>query len=309
MNDDFMAITAQKNLFSLTKSEIISILKEELDILSQVSLNLVLQLRKQWDNNIHNIPEYQCIAQCIVQMELLKAKTLLQMSNGVGLSKHHRTSIVDFSSMLPVLRSMYELCFMFHNIFVSTETEAERDILLSIWKIRGLNTRQELPNVPDNRQVQLEEERNQIELLKGKILDIMSSIDISEKANIDLMKLLKYKGDSLKGLRFVKNGGRITDITSIHYNDGVKELPHLKNTVALYKWTSMHTHASYLSVIQFGTSYNNNDHTHMHQTILSCAYAIMATVLNDFCKVIPNSQSVLNEIDPAIADKVKTVLV
>ena len=82
-------------------------------------------------------------------------------------------------------------------------------------------------------------------------------MDISEKARNDINGILRYEGDNIKGFVFVKENGKIIKIRNIHFVDGLQILPQFQNTLALYKWTSMHAHASYLSVLQFGQAYSS----------------------------------------------------
>ena len=56
--------------------------------------------------------------------------------------------IPDIPSMAAIVRSMYELEFVFHNLFVEQPTEAERNVILYLWEIKGLNNRQGLQLVP-----------------------------------------------------------------------------------------------------------------------------------------------------------------
>lgn len=62
-----------------------------------------------WKTQDNEVPEFFKIAQCILQMICLKTNTIMKMTEGISLVKG-TNRIVDFSSILPVIRSAYELC-------------------------------------------------------------------------------------------------------------------------------------------------------------------------------------------------------
>ena len=64
-----------------------------------------------WETQDNEVPEFLKIAQCILQMICLKTNTIMKMTEGISLVKG-TNRIVDFSSILPVIRSAYELCFV-----------------------------------------------------------------------------------------------------------------------------------------------------------------------------------------------------
>lgn len=107
-------------------------------------------------------------------------------------------------------------------------------------------------------------------------------MDISTEVKNDIKKILEYNGDNLKGFVFVKENNRITRIDDIHFADGLKILPELQNTSSLYKWTSMHTHASFLRILQFGQAYTSTGKERIMRSIIASTYLICNTVLSDF---------------------------
>lgn len=226
----------------------VSSLKNALNEELKRTFNLITNTRKEWESSLDCISESLCISQCIVQMICLKISTVLMLSEGTLMTTNNSNyRIFDFSSVLPVIRSAYELCFIYHNIFITTETNIEQEILLNIWKIRGLNSRQNLVNFPEKYTAKYTNEKQHISDLKNKILNLVDKLEISDKAKKDMNGIINYKGDKIKGYKFVKENGIIIKIEGIHANQGVKDIPQFKNTDALYNWISMHTHASYLT--------------------------------------------------------------
>lgn len=265
----------------MVELEEIKILRDSIDKECENAIHTVCQAYNTQTSQFTEIPEYLNIAQCIVQMIILKAKTILNMTKGISLY-NYRTHIVDFSSILPIIRSAYELCFIFHNIFISTETRDELEILLSIWKIRGLTCRQGIDKVPNDYLAKQKVEKEEIDALIKGIYEIVSRLKVSSKVKNDLSGILRYNGDNLKGYIFEKDNGEIVDIRGIRLIEGVEILPEFQNTTALYKWASMHIHASYLSVLQFGQAYSSKKVDNMTKTILESVYLICKTVSSDY---------------------------
>lgn len=256
-------------------------LKKEIEKICADAFQTVDNARQDWELQNNNIPEAFMIAQCIVQMICLKAKTILSMTEGVCLIKG-TCRIIDFSLMLPLVRTMYELCFILRCFFVLPETREEMTILLSIWKIRGLACRQNMCDIPDKFLQKQKQEKEDITKLRNDVNTLLSNLDISTEVKNDIKKILEYNGDNLKGFVFVKENNRITRIDDIHFADGLKILPELQNTSSLYKWTSMHTHASFLGILQFGQAYTSTGKERIMRSIIASTYLICNTVLSDF---------------------------
>ena len=114
----------------------------------------LFHLYYQWRTSIEskNVSEPEAIAQCIIQIVVCKIRTLISLCNGVSIMPENNSiKVLDIPSMISILRSLYEMAFVFHNIYAEQETEEERYIVLYIWEIRGLNNRQNLSNVRDLR--------------------------------------------------------------------------------------------------------------------------------------------------------------
>ena len=155
-------------------------------------------------------------------------------------------------------------------------------ILLSIWKISGLACRQNMCDIPDKFLQKQKQEKEDITKLRNDVNTLLSNLDISTEVKNDIKKILEYNGDNLKGFVFVKENNRITRIDDIHFADGLKILPELQNTSSLYKWTSMHTHASFLGILQFGQAYTSTGKERIMRSIIASTYLICNTVLSDF---------------------------
>lgn len=122
---------------------------------------------------------------------------------------------MDFSSILPIIKSAYELCFIFHNIFTSTETSDELEILLFIWKIRGFTCHQDIDKIPNEFLAKQKAKKEKDVPIKG-INEMVSKLKVSSRAKENLYGILCYKGDNLKGYIFEKDNGKIVGIRGIY---------------------------------------------------------------------------------------------
>lgn len=245
------------------------------------AMHIVFETNNRWRKHKTVIPEPLRIAINILQMICMKSITIVTMSEVTTHGKH-TPHYIDFSSLLIIVRNLYELCFIFHNIFVTAETIQESEILFKIWQIRGFNSRQNLNNIPDSYKPQLAEEEKVINELKDEILQIVSKLKTTEKVVKDIRGTLNYQGDKIKGFHFIKENGTIIDFKEIYADEGVLDMPQFQNTKNLYTWTSMHTHGSYLSILQFAQAYNSDVEAIQLRPILTGVYLVMKTVLSDF---------------------------
>lgn len=271
-------------------------------------VKFIINLNRKWEseNRINNITESKAIKQCLLQMASVKAKSILQNSDGILLIGN--AHILDISSLFAILRSMYELFFIFHNIYITQENENEREIILSIWEIRGLNNRQYTPMINDKYNDQKENEKKDIDELKKKCRSILDKMNPTDKVKKEFEGILNSKSSDIKGYKFEKSNGTIIDIKDIRMSDGYKELSNFTNAHALYKLTSLHIHPSYISVLNFGQTYNDKTDKEQLSTILTCTYFLLSNMVYDFCTSSDEAHNLFLEIDPDTLNNIESIL-
>lgn len=259
----------------------------------------LFHLYYQWRTTIDskNVSESDAIAQCILQMVICKIRTLLVMCEGINVRpEKDAIRILDIPSMLSVLRSLYEMVFVFHNIYAEQETEEERDIVLYLWEIRGLNNRQNLSIVPTSFKRKEEDEKKQIEDLKRNIERIAVNLNLSDELKGQLTKVMTSKSVDIKGYRFKKDceSNRIIAFEGYRYEEGAETL--LRTDAPAYRFLSIHGHPSYLGVLQFGQLFANDTDKEFLRTILTCACKLASTVATDFYKNIPRADVIFLQL-------------
>ncbi len=113
-----------------------NIVTDAISSLIEKSVEMILLWRKR----IPNAEEADCISQCNLQMATCTAQSILSLAKGIHWG-YHSTFLIDVHSCASLVRALYERAFIFRNIYVSTDNVLERDLLLYIWEIRGLNNR------------------------------------------------------------------------------------------------------------------------------------------------------------------------
>ena len=303
-NDAFI-----KELMSqMSEEELITFVKGNIKRLYTNTIMLVHQLRRKWDKEHKNASESECIAQCMIQMAAVKTNTILNLAQGQSLSENGNVLIQDIPSLLTILRSFYELCFIFHNLFITPENDIEREIIKSFWIIRGLQNRQGLANVPKEYKVKELTEKQEIENLRNRVRELLEQIPIEKIALKDCLGILNIKGTSLKGYYFEKSkDGKILNVKSIYMDEGINDILHNSNSKILYRLTSFHTHPSYLGVLQFGQMFNDSPSPYV-STIINTTYFLLATILYDFCSYSSEAKLLFSQIDKDSFEQISYVI-
>ena len=244
--------------------------------------------RYVWCKHIHyNVSESDRLPLTFVNMMVLKALSLLKLFEGVKIpSCGEDVLVVDTESAITLLRGIYEQTIIFRNLFVYPATDVEKMILLNLWKIKGLRNRQNLENMPRNYGKLVERDADEISKLKKAILDLPEQV-INHSGIKAIEKYLdKFQGtDTLfAGYMFEKDGSTIKGGHSISFTEAPKEFLHCDElNVVLYRLLSLHSHSSYLSVLQFQEVRQLNDYWDYATLILRGLFLMMDIFISDFC--------------------------
>lgn len=257
------------------------IMKDVLSSLGDGLFHLFYNWRLCYDNK--DISEVESVSQCILQIIICKIRTLVSMCEGIKLIPDNLpTKVLDIPSMMSVLRSLYEATFVFHNIYAEQNTILEREIVFNIWKIRGLNNRQKLQNVPNQYIVKEKNEKKQIDEIKRRILTLAEKLELSESIMQQLQNVISSNSVDIKGYKFEKdNNSKIISFNSIRFEQGTEGLVG-KSLMPLYRFLSIHGHPSFLGVLQFGQMFNTNGDIKFLKTLLTIASRLASVVAVDF---------------------------
>ncbi|UPS44060.1 hypothetical protein M1D30_10840 [Prevotella sp. E15-22] len=228
----------------------------------------------------------ELIAENMYRMMIFKAKSISTMSNGITIIPTQKGIIPDPSTIYPVLRSMYELLFLFRCIYVSSRNEVERNILLNIWTIRGNNNLIRIPDeeldVECRKKKKTAKEENKT--LRMKIREQMKKLVLTQPTIDKIEIIIKNKSPTLKGFKFehCEHCDNITDFCALDISNGNMGLQ-LSGVSYIYSHYSAHSHPSSLGVKHFEEMYYNKDEYKFMTEILEYTCLYLAHFMNDFC--------------------------
>ncbi len=257
-------------------------------------------LLKWWDTHKTKWNDIDAITQCMMQMVLFKIRSLQEAMKGLPLvpNGQKQTMYLDQSNMASITRGIYESAFIYHNIFISTDNEDERQVLINIWKIEGYNNRHKVP-VPDSMEEDVAQNINTIESLRNATKEIMSRMDIAESARNKIEKIIKRDSSNIKGYRFVKSGNRIIGFEPIDFTNARSTFEH-EYMDGTYSFLSYQSHPSFLSILQFGQLTGKEHFADMVRPFLMVACFCATKFANDACKVLTDGESIKKQVEPNI---------
>ena len=267
--------------------------------LESVRASILAILIKWWEGHKLGVNAIDDMTQCMMQMMMLKIRSLQVMFEGVPMvpNGQPQTLYFDLSSMAATARGIYELAFIYHNIFISTKVDAERKILMNIWKIKGFNNRLK-SFVPDELKQEAERNLQKIESLKKETMQILDSTEITPSARAKIEKNINKGNSNLKGYKFVRdNDDKITDFVPLDFTDATSMFnSEFMNDI--YTYLSYHSHPSYLGLIQFGQISGIEDNYETGASFLYPACFCASKFTNDACEVLTDGIEIKREVVP-----------
>ena len=259
--------------------------------LESIRASLLGILLKWWDTHKTKWNDIDAITQCMMQMVLFKIRSLQEAMKGMPLvpNGQKQTIYLDLSNMASITRGLYESAFIFHNIFISTDNEDERQVLINIWKIEGYNNRHKVP-VPEGMEENVAQNITTIESLRNATKEILNRMDIAESARAKIEKIIRRDSSNIKGYRFVKSKNRIIGFEHIDFTNArsIFEQEYMDGT---YSYLSYQSHPSFLSLLQFGQLTSKEHFADMVRPFLMTACFCATKFVNDACKVLTDGES------------------
>lgn len=273
-------------------------LKRMCDNMYKIVVNFRTNIAKPGDK------EDIAIAQCILQMAICKTNSLLLLSNGINIVPNRTDiSLFDPISMFSILRSLYELVFTFRNIYIMTDTKEQRQILLNIWKICGLNNRQKENALPNDSNQEFhekqEKEANDIEFMRQEVISILATLNIKESAQKDVEKtlneIIKKKNLLLKAINLIKKVLISLHFVKFHYRNLLSTYLRIPNWVlyilffqcirilAIYPYCNL---VKCTMIISIRNDYTKYLQAHVYSMLIS---------FKTFVSLFPNVKNITNK--------------
>lgn len=261
----------------------INLLRSSLSEISVIMYNIYVD----WFVSAKPKTESEHIACDMYRMMLFKAKSIWLMSEGVTITPQQKDVIKDPSTIYPVLRSMYEMLFLFRCIFASSKNDVERELLLKLWKIRGNNNLILIPNNELDEESQRKKKNIKVEnkTLRVEIRELMDKLHLSASIRDDIENCINNVSPSLKGFMFehCEHCDAITKFQDLNFSDNTIGLE-LSSASYIYSHYSAHSHPSYLGVKHFEEMHNSNAEDNFMKEILEYTCVYLGCFMMDFYK-------------------------
>lgn len=263
----------------------------------QEIIDTIWIIQRKWrEEHSEQMDVNDAMSHCMLQMMMTKLRSLQVLAKGLPVLPNNPSSaiIMDIPSVASIVRGIYEMAFIYHNIFISTENEQERDILLTLWKIRGFNNRQNL-NPPEETYIRKEEdEKTYIEGLRHEIVMVLDKINILQSARRAIEKAANKDNSNICGYKFEKKDSIIVSFKSVPFSNCEALFSH-NYFNALYPYFSSQSHPSYLGVLQFGQMFNAKADKDMAKTVIFSACICASKFTKDFCDVVADGDKYIKD--------------
>ena len=255
-------------------------------------------LLRWWNTHKDQWSNIDAVTQCMMQMVLFKIRSLQEAMKGVPLvpNGQKQNIYLDLSDIASITRGIYETAFIFHNIFISTKNKNERDILINIWKIEGLNNLNKVP-VPNTMADKVLSNNEEIESIRNETREILGRMNILKTAADKIEKVIKKNSSNIKGYTFVRIDDKITDFKSVDLSES-QSFFNSECMEGVYPFLSYHSHPSYLSLLQFGQLTGKENLNDLGQSFLYVACMCASKFVNDACDIITDGNSIKAEVVP-----------
>lgn len=261
-------------------------------------LDEIIDVILQWRRENPNACEADCISQCNLQMATSTVESILSLAKGIHWGPH-QTILIDTNACASLVRSLYERAFIYRNIFITTDNIEERDLLLYIWEIRGLNNRLNLKDVPEQFNANQENDRQEVFKLRKRLYEMVENMDTTKSSREQISNAIKRDTAQIKGFKFIKEDGKIIKFENISLEDSTKYFFDDSSMRDTYTYLSLTSHPSYLGLLQFGIRYKNrNDESELIYIYLSLTYHLLSEITLDFCRATTNAQKFHDKLYP-----------
>ena len=267
----------------MARTNSIQQMRRSLSEMSAIMYNIYVD----WFVSERPVTESEHIACDMYRMMLFKAKSIWLMSEGVTITPQQKDVIKDPSTIYPVLRSMYEMLFLFRCIFASSKNDVERELLLKLWKIRGNNNLILIPNneLDEESQSKKKNKKAENKALRVEVRELMDKLHLPASIRDDIESCINNASPSLKGFMFehCEHCDAITKFRDLNFSDSTMGVD-LSSASYIYSDYSAHSHPSYLGVKHFEDMYNSYAEDNFMKEILEGTILYLGRFMEDYCK-------------------------
>lgn len=235
-------------------------------------------------------------AQMVHQMMFTKTLSIKKLAEGISFKKNRNqflNEIVDPTTILSLIRNLYETAFTFSLIFKKNSAKDEHQISYLLWVIAGLKYRQKFSAFTEleESKLKLKQEAETIENLSNEITDSEKYLSLSEEEQ-----------------KTIKNSIKRKDFKVLFTNEGLKQLSwgdsrvffDLNNDLMdeTYTYFSLYAHPSNVSVFQFSDMFNkeSEDFKGIVATNLRNTFSLLSFFIADYIHLFPDTLNTFNRL-------------
>lgn len=257
-----------------------------------------VEVIKEWRKENMKAMEADCISQCNFQMAICTAESILSLAKGINWAQYNSV-FIDINACACLVRSLYERAFIYRNIFITPDNKLERDLLLYIWEIRGLNNRLNLKDIPEQFNANQENDRQEVLKLRKRLYEMVGQMDTTRNSRDQISNAINRDTAQIKGFKFIKEDSKIIKFENISLEESPKYFFDDSSMRDTYTYLSLTSHPSYLGLIQFGIRYKNrNDKNELIYIYLSLTYHLLSEITLDFCRATTNAHKFYDKLYP-----------
>lgn len=252
------------------------------------TLNLLTDYIFRLGQAHHSFSPHYYHAGTMLQMFVTKNISLMKMLTGVGYQASNGSGlndILDPTTIIPHIRTMYELLCTFELVYVLPNTEEKKLILYNLWCIAGLKNRQAFNNDSMNTEQKEQCEDEAIEI-KERIKAIRETTIYNLHNN---KKVIEERIDK-------KDYKLVIDDDNFAKAYGWKAIPQQINMnkggvfTETYNYFSMYAHSSYIAAIQFDEMFKERDDVPIIGHMIKNAIIMNSVFISDYMAIFPETK-------------------
>jgi hypothetical protein len=216
-----------------------------------VDLGLKITLEHKRSSSLNKVDN---VANLILQTNLLKSISILNLVSGLNhsnsLTGDSISTVYDPLSIGCLVRSQYESFCNFNNIYIQSSSNEELDLKYHLWVLAGLKNRQRFPATRPENIAKLHSEKVDIDFHINSVKSNLRYSQLDEKSKIRL--------DEFINKRVWKVGFISDDVIELQWYQ-LFEKSGVSKFEQYYNYLSALSHPTYISILQFGDSYSEED--------------------------------------------------
>lgn len=232
-----------------------------------------------------------------LQTIFTKGCAFLDLLNGIKYEKPgvRLNTILDPSLLFTIARRIYESVVDFNMLYIYPETQQQKDILYNLFMAAGLSER--LKNWNEDMRSKyperVQEEEKDIQDCKTAIEnnELWSSLRTQTQQVI-------YNAIESHKFRYKFNSGNV--LCPVKWKNAY-ELLRVKKDIyeSMYSFLSLHSHPSYLALIQFRDAYIPDIRQDVQMAIhtTQCVLSFMSIFIVDYMKLFPNLKTHFEKLE------------